>query len=142
MTPFFIIVKPDEINGRLAALGNKILVHLPNYFPVYHSQPVIADDSKQVFKILVADDLFDEIDEGGVIQPRLWQGAKGQRSRPGDLVTVEVTAASNDLSDLPPNVQLAAALVANAEVVPVLEARTVGQINEWALAQLTQFEKG
>ncbi len=142
MIPFFIIVKADEINGRMAANNGKLLVHLPNYFPMHRSQPVIADEAKQVFKVLVADDLFDEIDEGGVIQPRLWQGAKGQRSRPQDLVTVEVCAAGNDLSDLPPNVQLAAAIVANAEVAPVLAGRTAAQITEWANTQLELFEKG
>lgn len=146
MHVFFAVLKPDEINGRLAALGGKLLAHLPNYFPVYRSLPVVKDESHQIFKVLVPDDLFDELHEGDNVQPRLWQGAKGQRTRPMDLVTVEVMAvgstASDDLADLPANVQLAGAIIGNPDAVPAIAGRTLEQIRAWADDTLVQFSKG
>lgn len=142
MTPFYIVVKADEINGKLAARDGKLLVHLPNYFALHEQLPVLTDDSKQVFKVNVADGMFAVIDEGHGPQPRLWSGAKGERSRPMDLVTVEVTAVGDQLADLPSNVQLAAAVVANTEAAQVLAGRTNEQIIDWANNTLIDFSKG
>lgn len=142
MHTFFAVFKPDEINGKLAAIDGKLLVHIPNYFLIYRTPPAINDGVNQVYQLQVPDDMFAETQEGDVLQARLWQGAKGERTRVGCLVTLEVATASQDNSDLPSNVQLAAAIVANSDVVPAIAGRTGDQVREWAHNTLNEFAKG
>lgn len=89
-TSFFLVVRPEQINGKLAAHNGQILLHLPNYTEVLADRPEIKDDALQVFEVIPAADEVRNQPESG--QPRylLWKGDQIARSRPQEVVSVEV----------------------------------------------------
>jgi hypothetical protein len=152
MNTFYAVLKPAEVNGRLAAHDGKLVVHLPNYFILDKDLPVVEDGSTQVFEVDVPDDLLDIVDEGKGPKPRIWSGARGQRSRSQDLVTVAIRSlpsadkTGNQLAQaraafatLPREVQVAAVVLSNPEVSAALAGKSEGDINIWADATLKQY---
>lgn len=87
---YFFVARPEEVNGRLAAHGNKLLLNILNYTELLVEQPVITDESLQVFQIEVPADLVKVQQEGDRNAHLLWSGEKHGRSRRGELVTVQV----------------------------------------------------
>ena len=161
--PLYIVVKPEEINGHMAAHGGKLLVHLPNYFitsPTLPPKP--ADGSSQVFKILVETKDIYEVMDGGKKLTLIWRGVHGQRTNPQDLVSVEVlpvdttTTASpavalasalptevckEAFAEYPDPVKIAAVI---ASVDPALLATlptAAGQLKVWADSQLAAYQQ-
>lgn len=148
-----ILIANGDINGKLAALNGKLLVHLTNYTYLFDQAPKVTDSALQAFKVLIPDNLIDIVDEGKGPQPRLWLGTKGQRNQLGDLVTVEIVpehaiidesnnasaVASQAFAAFPADVQVAAVLVNAPEVAAKIEARSQGDINKWANDTLNAF---
>lgn len=155
----FVTVRPEDINGHLAAHGGKLLIHLPNYFVTSLHQPKITDASLQVFKILVDPQDVNEYTDGGKPMTLIWRGDKRSRNMPHDLVSVEVlpvtagdpTAAvtkalpvevcKEAFSEYPDQVKIAAVVAsADPELVATLPTAP-GQLKAWADSQLEAYAK-
>jgi hypothetical protein len=153
---YHIIIKPEHINGKLAALGGKLLAHLPNYTRLYEELPVLKDESLQVFMVEPsADDIHVYKDDSG-INHFIWHGDKGSRGRSQDLVTVEIlpvgaTAGSLLPTDVaraamegfPEDVQVAAVLSKASDKtlhgIPEVSPARASAMRIWAMAKVNEF---
>jgi hypothetical protein len=154
----FITVRPEVINGHMAAYDGKLLVHLPNYFLVATTQPgKPADGVSQVFAVHVDPNDVNEITDGGVLKTYIWRGGKSNRAQPHEMVSVEITAigaagsgaappagdpvevAKAAFGEYPEPVRIAA-VVANApaELVGAIPSGP-GQLKVWADSTLAQY---
>lgn len=149
---FLVIVRPEQINGRLAAHGGKLLLNLLNYSELLTEMPVVKDDALQVFEVEVDEEQVRVQQEGPRELHLLWAGEKHARSRPGDLVTVQVrslveasgqldpvAAAGQVFSNFPPKVQLGAAIL-NVDDAAIAAAGLVpAAARKWAQEQVSQL---
>jgi len=119
MSTYFCVVRPEQINGKLAAYDGQIVYHLPNYTEIFIEEPALNDSSLQVFTIEVRDGEVRQYQNGEKIQHLLWKGDQLSRSRPQDLVSVAIVPTQKTLpsdvakaafSGLPKLVQLSAVL--------------------------------
>jgi hypothetical protein len=148
---YFVVVRPETVNGRLAAIGGKVLLHLPNYFEILNSRPKVTDDALQVFEVQPADGEVREVRDGDKTKFLLWKGDMNARSRPHELVSVVVmpAAVNLDITDqakhafagLPKHVQLAGVLetCSNEELDAASVAlKPTPNVRAWARDVLTK----
>jgi hypothetical protein len=156
----FIVVKPEEINGHMAAHGGRLLVHLPNYFIASTElPPKPSDGNSQIFKVLVEPKDVNEFVDGGKKMTVIWRGDHRTRSNPQDLVSVEVLpvnvgdpaaavakALPTDVckeafAEYPDQVKIAA-VISSADPALVATLPTApGQLKVWADSQLEAYTK-
>lgn len=122
LQPFFILVRPHEVNGCLQAQGNKLLIIVPNYTRLFVEPPKTSDDSDQVFLVGVPEDELRVISESGVDVPYLWKGDPMARSKPSDKGTLEILS-------LMPFTQLGAPAGAGAPAMDPVQAAGVALAN-------------
>ncbi len=158
LIPFYIHVKPAEINGCLAAQGGKLLLIVPNYTEVLPEAPKLSDESHQVFLVGVPEDEVRHISENGVAHHYVWKGDPLARSKPQDKATLEVmslapfaaigdvAAPSGDpveaakaiFAGLPADVQLASIMSTVDEAtllkMPEMSPARIAPIQMWAKA--------
>jgi hypothetical protein len=149
--PYFVVVRPELINGRLAAIGGKVLLHLPNYFEIVNSRPVLKDDALQVFEVQPDPAEVREVRDGDKTKHLLWKGDMSARSRPHELVSVVVLPSTNGMSTadqvkeafagLPKSVQLAGVLetCTNEDLVGADAAlKSTAEVRAWSRDVLTK----
>jgi len=152
MKTLHILIHNGDINGKLAALNGKLVVHLPNYTKLYEQAPVNTDSAFQVFKVLVPEDQMDIINEGQGPHPHIWAGTKGQRHSAGDLVSVEIvpehalidgggsptSLAAMAFAEYPGELQVAAVMFGAPDVAAKLANKSPDDINKWAKETLDE----
>lgn len=147
----FVVVRPEQVNGKLAAIGGKILLHLPNYTEVLRVRPTVKDDALQVFAVAPIADELREVVDNGRLRILLWKGDMTARSRPHEIVSVEVLPLPSALSadeqakasfgDLPKLVQLAGVLetCSNEDLLAADGAlKGVPDVRAWSRNVLTE----
>ncbi len=160
MSPtYYLVVRPEQINGKLAAHSGIIVLHLPNYTEVLVERPTIKDDALQVFEVIPPAGELRVVSDGGVDKHLLWKGDLIARSRPHEVVSVEVRtltpapeynptqAAQSAFGGYPVKVQLAAVAVqATPEIIKeffgVADPSLVTKACEAILADYMKVSKG
>lgn len=154
--PYFLVCRPEQINGRMAAHGGKLLLNVLNYTELLVERPVLTDDNLQVFEVEVGLDQVRVQPEGDREVHLVWAGEKHARNRPSELVTISVRSLVGFVSDgavqdplavagalfadYPPAVQLAAVLVNLDDVTLVDAGLDPAKARTWAKARISSAE--
>lgn len=162
----YITVRPEQVNGKLAAHGGRVLAHLPNYFPVSDvPPPKLTDASLQQFAIQVEPDQVNIVIDGGVRKVYLWKGPKNSRQFENDLVTVGILPLGTGVAgavpspaeialktlpvdlvreafnEFPEPVRLAALIASSDDALLSSLPTAPGQLKAWAEAQLRTYDE-
>jgi hypothetical protein len=155
----YVTVKPEEINGHMAAHGGRLLVHLPNYFIASNELVKPTDNSLQVFKVLVDPKDVNEFTDGGKKMVVIWRGDHKNRNNPMDLVSVEVLPVNvgdahaavekalptevckEAFAEYPDQVKIAAVLASADPALIATLPTAPGQLKAWAESQLESYTK-
>jgi hypothetical protein len=155
----YIVLKPGEVNGNLAAHEGRLLVIVPNYTEVFEQPPAITDGISQAFQVEVQDDEVQIQQEGTRSKILLWKGDQHSRSRSADKLTLPILSliplglsavatkspeeiAQLALGALPPEVQLAALVVGVSHQVLAaagLSAEQGHAIRTWAQQRVARW---
>jgi len=150
---YFIVCRPEQVNGRLAAHDGKLLLNLPNYTELLTEAPVVTDGALQVFEIEISLDQVKVQQNGSRTEHLVWAGERHSRSRPGELVSVQVRSlvefvsrgvthntpaqiAGMTFAGYPPNVQLSATIL-TVDDATLVAAGMSPDIRKWAHAQVS-----
>ena len=150
---YFLVLRPEQVNGRLVAHLGKLLLNLLNYSELLVAVPPITDESLQVFEVEVPLDLVQVQPEGDRVRHLLWAGEKYGKHRPNDLVTISIRSMVPFVSDaakkdptaiagatfagFPPAVQLAATILSISDEV-LGSAGINPTVRAWAQDQVTK----